>query len=100
MSPLPNYGAWAQRISYKPNCQIRANFDYSMGLLRISVRFYGPDSAHPESNLWVEQSIMVDPPEMFEHFRYYVFDVITAMEGHERMEWFKVDGKSVKHPHR
>jgi hypothetical protein len=67
--------------------------------LTLIIGITGPDTFHPEKTISVNHYMLV-PPAAFDErsWTHWLFDQVTQVELHERMEFFKVDGRPAYPP--
>jgi hypothetical protein len=67
--------------------------------LTLIINITGPDTYHPEKTISVNHYMIVPPAAYDERsWRHWLFEQISLVELHERMEHFKVDGRLVWPP--
>ena len=87
-------------ITYKPNWSIQT-YDGNFNFLRLRVDAKLLDSLDPEklTTVTLETFIDIKHLDTKDLIMQNVLSVIERIEGHEIMEWFKVNGVCVTDPH-
>jgi hypothetical protein len=67
--------------------------------LTLVINITGPDTFHPEKTISVNHYMLVPPAAYDERsWTRWLFDQVGLVEQHERMEFFKVDGRPAMPP--
>lgn len=94
--------AFVERLSYGPNATIRAQISLYGTALEVSVMKMLPDVKTGIIGPVVCLSVV--PYESLHKGDFHLMiqavrKTIQELEDHERMEWFKLDGKCINDPH-
>jgi hypothetical protein len=115
---LRTIAGWLDRITYKPDTQITANYAVSRDVVELIITRLLPDSTRRITTLaeyadlqaFVKVGARVPcnlgrfdclpPEEGFRYFQQWLREELIRLERHECDEWFRVDGRLPFDPHR
>lgn len=92
-----------KRLTYREGWEFRLRDDYARGQgsrgATLVITVTAPNSAHPEDMIAVNHLMMVPAASYNERsWRRWLFDQVGLVELHERMEFFRLNGKAAYPP--